>query len=83
MNVDNASTFLIGSILFSVSLIILAAAFTVVNNLLHKYWKPVTIFTADSWTLFGSEATDRYVENHPELKAARKKQQDNEEGKSK
>lgn len=73
MNIDNASTFLIGSILFSVSCLILAAAATAINNLLHKYWKPVTIFSEDSWTLFGQSAADRYVENHPEIVARRTK----------
>lgn len=67
MNIDSASTFLISSILFSVSCLILAAAATAINNLLHKYWKPVTMFSVDSWTLFGSSAADRYVENHPEV----------------
>lgn len=72
MNIDNASNFLISSILLAVSLLILAAAFTAINNLLHKYWKPVTLFSQDSWTLFGSSAEQHYVDNHPEMISARK-----------
>jgi hypothetical protein len=71
MNIDSASTFLIGSILFAVSCLILAAAATAINNLLHKYWKPVTIFSEDSWTLFGNSASQHYVDNHPEVLAKR------------
>jgi hypothetical protein len=67
---DNASTFLIGSILLSVSFIILAVAAIAINNLFHKYWKTVTVFSADSWTLFGNTTADNYVRNHPEYKAA-------------
>ena len=70
MNIDNASNFLISSILLAVSLLILVAAFTAINNILHKYWKPVTMFSADSWTLFGN--SQHYVDNHPEMIAARK-----------
>ena len=69
MNIDNASTFLISSILLVVALMVLAAGAVAINNLLHKYWKPVTLFSADSWTLFGSTSSDEYVKNHPEYKA--------------
>ena len=72
MNIDNASSFLISSILLAVSLLILVAAVTAINNILHKYWKPVTLFSQDSWTLFGSSAEQHYVDNHPEVIAARK-----------
>lgn len=76
MNIDNASNFLISSILLAVSLLILVGAATAINNLLHKYWKPVTMFSENSWTLFGSAAIDRYVENHPETIAARRAEQE-------
>jgi hypothetical protein len=70
MSIDNASSFLIGAVLLTVALVILAAGAVAINNLLHKYWKPVTLFSADSWTLFGNSAVDDYVKNHPEYKAA-------------
>jgi len=41
MDIDQASAFLIGSILVGAGLIILAAAATVINNIFSKYWHPV------------------------------------------
>ena len=41
MNIDQASTFLIGSILVGIGFIILAATATVINNIFSKYWHPV------------------------------------------
>jgi hypothetical protein len=49
MNMDQAAVWLAGSILITLGLIIVVAGITAINNLLHKYWKPVKIFTADSW----------------------------------
>lgn len=33
--------------------IIITVGAVVINNILHRYWKPVTIFSKDSFTLFG------------------------------
>ena len=41
MSVDQASNFLISSILFSLGVIILIVAITAINNILSKFWKPV------------------------------------------
>ena len=41
MDIDQASTFLVGSILVGMGFIILAAAATVINNIFSKYWHPV------------------------------------------
>ena len=41
MDIDQASAFLVGSILVGTGLIILAAAATVINNIFSKYWHPV------------------------------------------
>ena len=46
---DQAAVFLAGSILTALGFLVVIAAIIVVNNLLHKFWKPVRIFTADSW----------------------------------
>lgn len=70
MSIESASNFLVGSVLLSVGLLVLIASAVAINNLLHKYWKPVTLFSANSWTLFGNSAVDDYVKNHPEYKAA-------------
>ena len=41
MDMDVAATWLAGSILFGLSLIVLTITLLVINNLLSKYWKPV------------------------------------------
>jgi putative Mn2+ efflux pump MntP len=41
---DQAAVWLAGSILFALGCIVIIAGIIVVNNLLHKYWKPVQFF---------------------------------------
>ena len=48
---DQAAVFLAGSILTMMGFIVVIAGLIAVNNLLHKYWKPVRIFTADSFNI--------------------------------
>jgi hypothetical protein len=52
MDMDQAAVWLAGSILTMLGLIVVVAGVIAINNLLHKYWKPVRIFTADSWAPF-------------------------------
>lgn len=52
IDVDNAASFLAGSILFSIAVVVFIIGCVVVNNILHRYWKPVNIFTPDSWKGF-------------------------------
>ena len=42
-------------------LVLPVAAIVVVNNILHKYWKPVRMFTADSWHI---NPPHRFAEPH-------------------
>lgn len=51
MNMDQAAVFLAGSILTMLGFIIVIGAIIIINNLLHNYWKPVKIFTSDSWNI--------------------------------
>ena len=51
MDMDQAAVFLAGSILTALGFIVVVAAIVVINNIIHKYWKPVKIFSADSWNL--------------------------------
>ena len=48
---DQAAVFLAGSILTALGFIVVVAAVVAVNNIIAKYWKPVKIFSADSWNL--------------------------------
>lgn len=44
MSMDVAAVFLASSILVMLAAIVWVAAILVVNNLLHKYWKPFNIY---------------------------------------
>ncbi len=44
---DQAAVWLAGSILTMLGFIIVAAGIVVINNIIHKYWKPVKFF---KWT---------------------------------
>jgi len=79
MDVDSAATFLSCAILFGAGFAILGITIIFLNNIIHKYWKPVRIFTEDSWVMFnGASNPSRFVEpeevkpvdktNEPKLK---------------
>jgi len=55
MTMDQASVFLAGSILSALGFLVIIGAIIIVNNVLHKYWKPVRIFTSDSWAPFSHQ----------------------------
>ena len=50
---DQAAVWLAGSILFALGMVAIVAGIVTVNNIISKYWKPVRIFTADSFQPFG------------------------------
>jgi hypothetical protein len=49
MDIDNAAEILAGSILIGLALIIVVITMVAINNIVFKYWKPMRIFTADSF----------------------------------
>ena len=51
MNMDQAAVWLAGSILTMLGIIVIVSSAVVINNIIHKFWKPIRIFTADSWNL--------------------------------
>jgi len=59
MDMDQAAVFLAGSILTAIGFIVIVAAVVAVNNIIHRYWKPIKIFTPDSWNL---NPPSRFVE---------------------
>ena len=63
MTVDQAAVFLAGSLLIILGFVFIVAGLCLINNLLHKYWKPVRLFTVDSFTLFGTNTntTSKYI----------------------
>jgi hypothetical protein len=53
MDITNSANFLASSILMMLGTIVIIIGAVVINNILHKYWKPVRMFTVDSFTMFG------------------------------
>lgn len=51
MDMDQSAVFLAGSILTMLGFIVVIAGIVAINNIIHKYWKPVRIFTSDSWNV--------------------------------
>ena len=51
MDMDQAAVFLAGSILTAIGGVVIVAAVVAVNNIIHRYWKPIKIFTPDSWSV--------------------------------
>jgi hypothetical protein len=41
MDIDNASTFLSAAILMGLGFIVVGIVILVLNNIFHKYWKPI------------------------------------------
>ena len=41
MDIDQASTFLCGSILIGIGLIVVVATVVIINNIFSRYWKPI------------------------------------------
>jgi hypothetical protein len=52
MDIDQAAVWLSGSILTTLGFLVIIGGIIIVNNLLHRYWKPVKMFTPDSWKAF-------------------------------
>ncbi len=60
MDMDQAAVFLAGSLLTMTGLVIIVVGIVIINNILHKYWKPLGWF--QSWTpMFDHSA--RFVES--------------------
>jgi hypothetical protein len=59
MDMDAAAAWLAGSILIMLGFIVVVIGIVVINNILHKYWKPVSILT------FKSYPPARFVDEDP------------------
>lgn len=62
MDMDQAAVFLAGTILMSLAVVVIAITAVVINHIIGRYWKPVRVFTADSWQGFGGHT--RFAEPH-------------------
>ena len=52
MDMNQATTFLGASILLVIGILVIIVGAVAINNILHKFWKPVNLFTPDSWKGF-------------------------------
>ena len=52
MTIEQAAVFLACSILLMIGLIAIIVGAVAINYIINRYWKPVKIFTPDSWTAF-------------------------------
>jgi hypothetical protein len=52
MDMDQAAVFLGGSILTMLGFVVVVAGIVAINNIFSRYWKPVRLFTPDSWKGF-------------------------------
>ena len=57
MDLQSAINFLVGSVLFSVGIIVITLMIIVVNNIFSKYWKPVkwNIYNPSEFRFIDSE----------------------------
>jgi hypothetical protein len=49
MNLEQAAIFLTGGILTMLGFIVIVIGIVVINNILHKYWKPVKFLYYDNY----------------------------------
>jgi len=52
MSMDQAAVWLAGSILTMLGFIVVVGGVIIINNIIHRYWKPLNLFTPDSWKGF-------------------------------
>ena len=50
MDMDQAAVFLGGSILTMLGFVVVVAGIVAINNIISRFWKPVRLFTPDSWS---------------------------------
>jgi hypothetical protein len=44
MNIESSAIFLSGIILIMLGFIVIVIGATVINNIVHKYWRPIQLF---------------------------------------
>lgn len=67
MTIEQSAVFLASTILTGLGIVIVGLVVIVLNNVLHKYWKPVKLFTPDSWKGFNPPMQHEQVYNEPTL----------------
>jgi hypothetical protein len=57
MDMDQAAVFFAGSVLTMLGFVVIVMGVVVINNIIYKFWKPVKLFTEDSWKGFNPPTT--------------------------
>ena len=57
MDMDQAAVFFAGSVLTMLGFVVIVIGVVAINNILHKFWKPIKLFTEDSWKGFNPPIT--------------------------
>lgn len=52
MNIEQSAVILVGTLLTSLSFLIVIVTAIAINRLLYKFWKPISLFTPESWKGF-------------------------------
>ena len=58
MELESYVTFLVGSLLISLGMIIIMLTLVFLNQVLYKFWKPVKIFSMEPWNLRFADPQD-------------------------
>ncbi len=67
LEMDKLAVFFAGSILITMATVVIAAGIILVNNLLHKYWKPMTWFKYEYKSVFFDPKTgEQFHKPEPE-----------------
>jgi hypothetical protein len=66
MDMDQAAVFLAGSILTMLGFIVVVIGIVAINNILHKYWKPVAWIKYDLPPRFITRAELATIQSHEE-----------------
>ena len=57
MDMDQEAVFFAGSVLTMLGFVVIVVGVVVINNIIYKFWKPVKLFTEDSWKGFNPPTT--------------------------
>ena len=68
MTMEQLSVFFAGSVLFTLSVIVIIAGIIAINNLMRRYWKPVTWFKYDYKPVYFDPDTGEQLVNLEEPK---------------
>jgi hypothetical protein len=65
MDIETASEILAGSILTGLSFVVFVITIVVINNILHKYWKPVVLWKFTDYPTARFMDTSEYHKQEP------------------